>query len=182
MTRSESPARVTLNRLDTPLGPMEAAACAQGVCLLEFADRPMLETQRKRVERRWGTPVPGRHPLLERLKVELREYFDGARRDFQVPLALAGTPFQERVWRRLLEIPYGRTITYDELARRAACPGGQRAVGRANGDNRIAVVVPCHRVIRSGGGLGGYGGGLSRKRRLLGLEQAAAQGTLFEDP
>ena len=162
---------------------MEAAACAQGVCLLEFADRPMLETQRKRVERRWGTPVPGSHPLLERLKVELREYFDGARRDFQVPLALAGTPFQERVWRRLLEIPYGRTITYDELARRVACPGGQRAVGRANGDNRIAVVVPCHRVIRSGGGLGGYGGGLSRKKRLLGLERAAAvQGALFEDP
>lgn len=160
---------------------MEAAACAQGVCMLEFADRPMLETQQKRVKRRWGTPAPGSHPLLERLKVELREYFDGFRRDFEVPLALAGTPFQERVWRRLLEIPYGQTITYDDLARQVACPGGQRAVGRANGDNRIAVVVPCHRVVRSGGTLGGYGGGLARKRRLLGLERTAVQGALFED-
>jgi len=178
-TRAQPVGQVTSARLDTPLGAMEAAACDHGVCLLEFADRPMLPKQLGRVERRWGTPVPGGHPLLERLEVELREYFDGARLEFDVPLALAGTPFQERVWRCLLEIPYGRTITYDELARQVACPGGQRAVGRANGDNRIAVVVPCHRVVRSGGGLGGYGGGLARKRRLLGLEQGAVQGGLF---
>lgn len=159
---------------------MEAAACDEGVCLLEFADRSLLPTQLKRVARRWGTPTAGSHPHLEQLEVELAEYFAGARRAFDVPLALAGTPFQERVWRRLREIPYGQAITYDELARRVACPGGQRAVGRANGDNRLAVVVPCHRVIRSGGGLGGYGGGLARKRRLLELERGAVQGVLFE--
>ena len=146
-----------------------------GVCLLEFAGRPMLETQVARVAGRFGSmPVPGRHPLLDALEVELAEYFRGERRAFDLPLALSGTEFQEKVWRLLSDIPYGETISYDELARRAETPGGQRAVGRANGDNRIAVVIPCHRVVRADGRLGGYGGGLDRKRRLLALERGRA--------
>lgn len=130
---------------------------------------------------------PGPTPLLDALEVELAEYFRGERRAFDLPLALSGTEFQEKVWRLLSDIPYGETISYDELARRAETPGGQRAVGRANGDNRIAVVIPCHRVVRADGRLGGYGGGLDRKRRLLALERGraalepgrAAQGTFF---
>ena len=179
--RSSAAQPVVSTRIDTPLGQMVAIAADAGVCLLEFAGRRMLKTQVDRVTRRFGSVLaPGRHPLLDALEVELAEYFGGERRAFDVPLALSGTGFQERVWRQLLEIPYGETISYDELARRTGTPGGQRAVGRANGDNRIAVVIPCHRVIRANGQLGGYGGGLDRKRRLLALEQGRiAQGTLF---
>ena len=169
------PTHVATKRLDTPLGPMVAGATDDGICLLEFSDRPLLPTQLARVEQRLGAPAPGSHPHLDRLDAQLAEYFAGTRHDFDFPLVLAGTGFQERVWGRLLEIPYGRTISYDELARRAGSPGGSRAAGRANGDNRIAIVVPCHRVIRANGDLGGYGGGLSRKRRLLDLEAGGLQ-------
>ena len=176
------PDHAVLTRLNTPLGPMVAGATSKGVCLLEFADRRMLETQLKRIAKRLGQPpVPGEHPLLDQLSGQLDEYFRGERRDFDLPLVLSGTPFQERVWNALLRIPYGETISYDELARRVDCPGGQRAVGRANGDNRIAVVVPCHRVIRASGAMGGYGGGLPRKQWLLDLERGSLQESLFRD-
>ena len=171
--------QVVTKRLDTPLGSMVAGATDDGVCLLEFADRPLLPTQLERIEERIGPPASGSHPHLDRLDAQLDEYFGGTRRDFDLPLVLAGTGFQERIWSRLLEIPYGRTISYDELASRAGSPGGSRAAGRANGDNRIAIVVPCHRVIRANGDLGGYGGGLDRKRRLLDLEAGGLQTSLF---
>ncbi len=170
--------QVVTTRLDTPLGSMVAGATGDGVCLLEFADRPLLPTQLERIEERVGPPASGSHPHLDRLDAQLDEYFAGTRRDFDLPLVLAGTGFQERIWNRLLEIPYGRTISYDELASRAGSPGGSRAAGRANGDNRIAIVVPCHRVIRANGDLGGYGGGLDRKRRLLDLEAGGPQTSL----
>jgi methylated-DNA-[protein]-cysteine S-methyltransferase len=107
---------------------------------------------------------------------QLREYFDGERDDFDVPLTLTGTPFQHRVWEALREIPYGETRTYGELARRVGRPSASRAVGLANGRNPIAVIVPCHRVIGSDGSLTGYGGGLERKQHLLELEAGAAGG------
>jgi len=161
---------------------MEACATDEGLCLLEFADRRMLPLQWKRIESRFG-PVPSdyaaRRPHFEVLARQLGEYFEGRRRVFDLPLVLAGTPFQERVWRQLLAIPFGETISYDELSRRVDCEGGQRAVGRANGDNRLAVVVPCHRVVRADGALGGYGGGVERKRRLLELEGGPAQGRFW---
>lgn len=171
--------QVATRRLDTPLGSMVAGAVDDGVCLLEFSDRALLPTQLERIEERLGPPTPGNHPHLNRLDAQLDEYFGGARRDFDLPLVLAGTGFQERIWSRLLEIPYGRTISYDELANRAGSPGGSRAAGRANGGNRIAIVVPCHRVIRANGDLGGYGGGLERKRRLLDLEAGGLQTILL---
>ncbi len=177
MTASRT--QVATKRLETPLGSMVAGATADGVCLLEFADRPLLPTQLERIEERIGPPASGSHPHLDRLDTQLDEYFGGTRRDFDLPLVLAGTGFQERIWSRLIEIPYGRTISYDELASRAGSPGGSRAAGRANGDNRIAIVVPCHRVIRANGDLGGYGGGLGRKRRLLDLEAGGLQTSLF---
>lgn len=112
----------------------------------------------------------------------MAEYFAGRRRDFDVPLALAGTDFQHRVWRQLQRVPFGETLTYDELAHRAGSPGASRAAGQANGSNPVAIVVPCHRVIRASGETGGYAGGPDRKRRLLELEAGSAQGTLFSLP
>jgi methylated-DNA-[protein]-cysteine S-methyltransferase len=108
------------------------------------------------------------------VRAQLAEYFAGRRRDFDLPLAPAGTPFQQRVWQALRAIPYGRTESYGALAARLGQPGAGRAVGLANGQNPIAIVIPCHRVIGAGGALTGYGGGLERKRWLLALEASAA--------
>jgi len=108
---------------------------------------------------------------IRQLRAELAEYFAGRRRVFEVPLHVKGSPFQERVWQELVGIPYGETRSYEEIARRVGSPGAVRAVGQANGMNRIAIVLPCHRVVNKSGKLGGYGGGLWRKERLLALER-----------
>jgi methylated-DNA-[protein]-cysteine S-methyltransferase len=108
------------------------------------------------------------------VRTQLEEYFAGRRTSFDVPLAMEGTGFQRLVWSALLEIPYGETVSYGEIARRVGEPGAARAVGVANGSNPIAVIVPCHRVIGANGTLTGYGGGLERKRLLLDLERGAA--------
>ncbi len=113
-------------------------------------------------------------PLLRETKKQLAAYFDGRLKRFELPLAPMGTPFQQRVWQALCEIPYGETISYAELARMVESPRGFRAVGSANGSNPIALIIPCHRVIATGGGLGGYAGGLDRKRWLLALEGSLA--------
>lgn len=171
---SRAAAVVTVARLETPLGAMLAGATERGVCLLEFLDRRMLETQLARVRRvTRGVLAPGRTPLLDQLERELADYLGGSRRAFDVPLDLRGTPFQERVWSALRAIPYGETRSYAEQARAIGSPSATRAVARANGDNRCAIVVPCHRVIGADGALVGYGGGLWRKRALLQLEQGA---------
>jgi len=107
---------------------------------------------------------------LEQPRAQLKAYFAGELREFELPLAAEGTPFQQRVWRALCDIPYGKTISYGELARRIGQPTASRAVGLANGQNPIAIVVPCHRVIGANGTLTGYGGGLERKRWLLAHE------------
>jgi methylated-DNA-[protein]-cysteine S-methyltransferase len=110
------------------------------------------------------------HPLLREAVRQLQFYFEGKLRDFDLPLHMEGTPFQRRVWNTLLKIPYGETITYAQLAARVDSPRGFRAVGAANGQNPLPIVVPCHRVINTGGGLGGFSCGLAYKRRLLDLE------------
>lgn len=159
--------------LESPLGPLVAGATGEGVCLLEFTDRRMLETQFRTVEKRFGCAiVPGRNGHLDRLKKELGAYFSGDLRRFTVPVVYPGTPFQTSVWDELLRIPYGETRSYEDLAQSVGRPGASRAVGTANGCNRIAIVIPCHRVVNKNGKLGGYGGGLWRKQRLLELEQA----------
>jgi AraC family transcriptional regulator of adaptative response/methylated-DNA-[protein]-cysteine methyltransferase len=164
---------IRLAWIDSPLGPLVAGAVDAGICLLEFTDRRMLETQADVLRSRLGLPAaPAPHPHLDRLKTELDEYFAGRRRDFDLPLHEPGTPFQERVWAALREIPCGQTRSYGELARALGDPAAVRAVAQANGRNRIAILVPCHRVIGADGGLGGYGGGLWRKRRLLEIEGA----------
>jgi len=167
-------------RLETPLGPMVAAATDEGVCLLDFADRRALERETKTLCKRLdAVVVPGRNEHLDQLSRELDEFFDGSRAAFDVPLVMCGTPFQERVWTELRRIPYGTTISYVELARRIGRHGAQRAVGRANGDNRMAVLIPCHRVVRENGMLCGYGGGLWRKQHLLDLERRHAAGNVL---
>lgn len=108
--------------------------------------------------------------MLKRPRAQLQAYLDGELHDFELPLAAEGTPFQQRVWHALCDIPYGETISYGELARRIGQPTASRAVGLANGQNPIAIVVPCHRVIGADGSLTGYGGGLARKRWLLAHE------------
>ncbi len=108
--------------------------------------------------------------VLDRAAAQLEEYFAGKRTEFDLPLELEGTPFQKDVWLALAEIPYGKTVSYAELANMVGRPSAFRAVGQANGANPIPIVLPCHRVIASGGGIGGYGGGLDMKRQLLALE------------
>lgn len=114
------------------------------------------------------------HPAIREVASQLAEYFARTRRAFQLPLDLRGTPFQLAVWKALLRIPYGETRSYGQLAVELGHAGAARAVGAANGSNPVSIVVPCHRVIAAGGGLGGYGGGLERKRFLLDLESGAS--------
>jgi AraC family transcriptional regulator of adaptative response/methylated-DNA-[protein]-cysteine methyltransferase len=175
-SKSANGQSILVERLLTPLGPMIAATTGRGICMFEFADRRMLETQFERMRRIFRCPFAlGSHPFLEQLKSEVKEYFDGTRKAFRLPLDLQGTPFQSKVWNRLLEIAYGKTMSYEALARSIGSHNGQRAVGRANGDNRVAIIVPCHRVIRSDGELCGYGGGLWRKQWLLDHERQSSK-------
>lgn len=170
---------IRLAWIDTPLGPMIAGATAEALCLLEFTDRRMIEAQFATLSKRFGLPaMPGDSPIFGRLRDELGEYFAGRRKSFGIPLAYPGSDFQRRVWAGLLGIPYGETRSYSELAVELGLgPGAGRAVGHANGLNRLAVLIPCHRVIAADGGLGGYGGGLWRKLRLLEREGAVQAAT-----
>ncbi len=175
------PHQIVTRSISSPLGPLLAGAVDAGVCLLEFAGGPRADAQRVRVGARLAGAAAGRaYLVLDRLVQELDEYFQGSRRAFSGPLMPAGTPFQLRVWNELLCIPYGETRNYEEMARAIGAPGAQRAVGHANARNPIAILVPCHRVVAKQRGLGGYGGGLWRKRALLTLEQGVPpDGPLF---
>jgi AraC family transcriptional regulator of adaptative response/methylated-DNA-[protein]-cysteine methyltransferase len=158
--------------LETPLGPMLAVAGDAGLCLLEFLDRRAIEAQCASLQKLYGAAVaPGEHDYLLQTRQELDEYFAGSRTEFEVPLDLRGTPFQLKVWKRLLKIAYGKTSSYAKIAAQVGNDQARRAVGRANGMNRLAIIVPCHRVVRSDGNLCGYGGGLWRKKWLLEHEQ-----------
>ncbi|MFT6655416.1 MAG: AraC family transcriptional regulator of adaptative response [Marinomonas primoryensis] len=152
---------------------MFVCATDDGICLLEFVDRRMLETEFEDLQRRLKAPiVAGENAHTKQLKQELEEYFLGSRQVFTVPLQTPGTDFQNGVWQALGTIPYGETASYQEQATRLNNPKAVRAVARANGMNRIAIVIPCHRVIGKDGSLTGYAGGLERKRWLLDHEKA----------
>ena len=155
-------------RFDAPLGPMIAVANESGLCLLEFGDRRMLESEFSDLQKRLNAVLlPGKNEFTEAAILQLLEYFAGERKTFSVPLHAPGTAFQQRVWAALREIPYGETRSYGEIAAAMSNPGAVRAVGTANGMNRIAIMIPCHRVIGADGTLTGYGGGLWRKDWLL---------------
>lgn len=158
--------------MKSPLGALVAGASSDGICLLEFNDPERLEGQLTALKRVFGCPVlPGNLPHLEKLRQELNEYFLGKRQVFTLPLLFPGSQFQLKVWSALQQIPYGKTCSYEEIARQIGTARAARAVGTANGQNRIAIVIPCHRLVNKNGKLGGYGGGLWRKRLLLELEQ-----------
>lgn len=164
---------VLLSWMPSPLGPLVAGATEEGVCLLEFTDRRMLETQFMTVRRLFRLPVvPGSNRHLDVVHDELGRYFEGSLRCFSAPLVFPGTPFQRRVWEQLLLVPYGETRSYEQMAAAVGSPRAVRAVGHANGLNRIAILIPCHRVVNKNGRLGGYGGGLWRKKYLLDLERS----------
>jgi len=170
---------IWLSRLETPLGAMVAGDFVGRLCLLEFADRRAMPGELSDLERLLGAPsAPGRTELHGEVERQLAEYFAGKRRSFDLPLELPGTDFQKAVWRTLLSIPYGETRSYRDQAEALGRPEAVRAVARANGQNRVVIVVPCHRVIGADGKLTGYSGGLPRKRALLELEggQRAAIG------
>lgn len=170
---------VHLRRIETAIGPMLLGATADAAVLADFAERLMLPAQLAAIRRRIGPTVDGGDapPMLDALERQLGEFLAGRRRGFDLPVDAPGSAFQERVWEELRGIPYGGTISYRDLAMRVGAPVASRAVGRANGSNRLAVIIPCHRVVAASGGLGGYGGGLAAKRRLLDLEAGGARGS-----
>lgn len=162
---------MSMKVIETPLGPMVAIANDDGLVVLEFEDRRALEREVEWARRRFGAVVaPGDSPHLRSIERELEEYFGGERARFETPLVMEGSAFQRAVWGELLRIPPGSTRSYQSIAEALGKPGAVRAVGKANGDNRLAIVIPCHRVIRADGSLCGYGGGIWRKQRLLELE------------
>lgn len=166
---------INITRLETPLGSMFACATGEGICLLEFTDRKMLETELKWLSRHLDANiVQGANKHFGQLEMELQEYFDGKRKEFSVPLFMPGTDFQRIVWEMLRTIPFGSTRSYKAQAMKLGKPEAIRAVANANGMNRISIIIPCHRVIGEDGQLTGYGGGLHRKRWLLEFEKAHA--------
>lgn len=171
-TASKDRTCLLAERIDTPLGTMLAVADDKGLRLLEFTDRRALEREIPILRKRLRTNVvPGSHPILDKIRKQLGEYFAGKRMEFDVPLAPVGSDFQLRTWKQLQTIPPGETRSYGWMAGKLGTEGAQRAVGRANGTNMICIVIPCHRVIRADGTLCGYGGGLWRKKWLLDHEQ-----------
>lgn len=157
---------ITWMRFETPLGTMLSLAENGALCGLDFTDAKYARA----IEPGWRGDA--RSPLLLECARQVREYFEGERGTFELPLAPRGTDFQRRVWREIAKIGYGETITYAELAKRCGAAGSARAAGAATGRNPLAIVVPCHRVLGSGGSLTGYAGGVDRKARLLALEGA----------
>jgi AraC family transcriptional regulator of adaptative response/methylated-DNA-[protein]-cysteine methyltransferase len=174
-SESGETAVINIIRFNSPLGSMFACATCEGVCLLEFTDRKMLETELRTLTKALkGSIIHGRNSHLDLLEKEIMEYFEGKRKEFSVKLQTPGTPFQKEVWEELVRIPYGKTRSYKEQALALNRPGAVRAVANANGMNRIAIVVPCHRVIGDDGHLTGYGGGIWRKKWLLDFERSSS--------
>lgn len=158
--------------LESPLGTLVAGVLDNRICLLEFNDPIRLDVQYAVLRRLYLCDVEsGTHPLHQILKDQLEQYFAGKRQVFSLPLCYSGSEFQKSVWQALLEIPYGETRSYADIALRIGAPNAARAVGAANGSNHLVIVVPCHRVVSRNGGLAGYGGGVWRKKWLLDMEQ-----------
>lgn len=165
---------IRINRVETPIGALFAAVSEDGLCLLEFTERRILEKQLLRLKKtKKKDVVSAFDPLFYQLQNQLDQYFSGCLFEFDLPLDLCGTDFQKKAWEALLNVPYGVTRSYQQQADILGSSSLVRAVAKANGDNPISVIVPCHRIIAKDGKLTGYGGGLWRKRFLLQLEQGA---------
>jgi AraC family transcriptional regulator, regulatory protein of adaptative response / methylated-DNA-[protein]-cysteine methyltransferase len=163
---------IKICKIETPLGEMIAGATDEGVCLLEFTDRKILPEEYNDLKKLLNTSIEdGENKHTRMLKKQLKEYFKGRRKEFTISLVTPGSAFQQAVWRELQDIPFGATRSYHEQSVALGNADSIRAVANANGLNRIAIVIPCHRVIGSDGRLVGYGGGLSRKKWLLDHEK-----------
>jgi AraC family transcriptional regulator of adaptative response/methylated-DNA-[protein]-cysteine methyltransferase len=165
------------NCFPTPLGTIIAAGNDNGICLLEFESRQIIEYELVQKQKQLRlTILPGTNPMIEKLKLQVDEYFTGNLKQFNIQLITPGSEFQNEVWHKLQEIPFGETRSYQELAFSLGNPKAVRAVAKANGSNRIAIVIPCHRVIGKNGQLTGYNGGLWRKTWLLNHEKTILKG------
>ncbi len=172
---------VTMTRIETELGTMIAGATDKGICMFEFADYKWIDLELKQLESSLKAPlVQGESRFFDPLRKQMEAYFNGERREFDLPLDLVGTDFQQKVWLSLLRIPYGQTTTYAKQAALLGMPTAVRAVANANGKNKVSIILPCHRVIGADGTLTGYGGGVWRKKKLLELEQGYREQMLFE--
>jgi AraC family transcriptional regulator of adaptative response/methylated-DNA-[protein]-cysteine methyltransferase len=159
---------IQIEGISTPLGVMYAASTAEGICLLEFEDYRMLNNELNYLQKKYNAGFQiGRNRHINMLESQLQEYFIGERKVFEITMQIPGTDFQQSVWQLLKSIPYGSTSSYKEQAVKLGRPGAVRAVASANGMNRIAILVHCHRIIGSDGSLTGYSGGLARKKWLL---------------
>jgi AraC family transcriptional regulator, regulatory protein of adaptative response / methylated-DNA-[protein]-cysteine methyltransferase len=171
-TASKDKTVINITRFTTPLGPMFACATDQGICLLEFTNRRMLETEFDDLKKRLNAVIlPGHNKFLIQVEKEITDYFKGVRKHFTVPLHTPGTDFQNKVWKELREVSYGETASYKQLAVAMKCPTAARSVASANGHNRISIIIPCHRIIGENGDLKGYGGGLPRKKWMIDFER-----------
>jgi AraC family transcriptional regulator of adaptative response/methylated-DNA-[protein]-cysteine methyltransferase len=158
--------------LDTPLGPMIAIANEEALYLLEFVDRRGLEREVERLRQKTKSAIiPGHTQAINSIENELKQYFNGKLKEFKTPLFLLGSPFQKLVWEELEKIPSGETQSYSDIAAAIGKPSACRAVANANGANQLAIIIPCHRIINANGDLGGYGGGLARKKWLINHEK-----------
>lgn len=154
--------------IDTPLGPMVAIGDEEALYLLEFVNRRGLEREIERLRKKTNSAIiPGKTDVINSIKKELNQYFNGVLEHFLTPVKMIGSLFQKGVWLELKKIPIGETCSYSDIAKKLRSPGAVRAVGSANGANQLAIIIPCHRVINTDGQLGGYGGGLARKKWLL---------------
>lgn len=180
---SDKPEVIHMTELTTPLGPMLAGATSKGICVLEFTNRIRLEKEFSDLQKLLNAVMlPGRNQHLDQLENELKEYFDKKRKTFTLPLHVPGNEFSQSVWKTLQEIPYGKTCSYKEQADMMNNPKAIRAIAATNGKNRLAIIIPCHRVIGSNGSMTGYAGGIDKKIWLLRFERensGIAQGTLF---
>lgn len=175
---------IFLNYIDAPVGKMRVGASDKGICLFDFDRKSSTHNTLRHIEGLSGDSLKeGDHPLFNVLKLQIDEYFDGTRKDFDLPLHLIGTDFQVSVWNALLQVPYGETRSYKQQSIVLGNQKAIRAVATANGENSIAIVVPCHRIIGTDGSLTGYAGGLENKKILLDLERKysgkATQAGLF---
>jgi len=157
------------SRINSPVGPLLVGVCESGLAILAFGPELQPKLAGERIEWRESEEATAD------VRSQLDEYFAGQRHEFTMPLDLRGTEFQKKCWQALLQIPYGKTCSYADIAKTVGCANGYRAVGQSNHHNPVAIVVPCHRVLAAGTRLGGYGGGLATKAYLLRLEGAAFQ-------
>ncbi len=173
--------KLVRTKITTPLGSMSAVANDSAVHLLEFENRVALTGELRRLQRDFGPISLGSNSVLEALAAELDDYFAGKSADFQIPIVQHGTSFEEAVWQALKQIRPGQTRSYGDIAKELGRSEKSREVGRANGANKMSIIVPCHRVIGADGSLVGYGGGLWRKKWLLDHERRYAWASFEND-